>query len=56
MGRYPYFADSEGAAVEVKGCMYSNQAPYNDFSYTFKKHLKVEAYDFGPLIPEVVVN
>ncbi len=45
----PAFSDANGAVV-VKGCMYSNQAPYNDFSYTFKKHLKVNAYDFGPLL------
>lgn len=45
----PAFSDENGAVV-VKGCMYSNMAPYNDFSYTFKKHLKVNAYDFGPLL------
>lgn len=45
----PAFSDENGAVV-VKGCMYSNQAVYNDFSYTFKKHLKVETYDFGPLL------
>lgn len=50
----PPFTDGEGAAITAKGCMYSNQAPYNDYSYTFKKHLRVEAYDFGPLIPEAV--
>lgn len=47
----PAFTDSEGEAISAMGCMYSNQAPYNDFSYTFKKHLRVEAYDFGPLLP-----
>jgi hypothetical protein len=45
----PSFSDENGALV-VKGCMYSDEAPYNNFSYTFKKHLKVKAYDFGPLL------
>lgn len=45
----PAFSDENGD-ITIKGCMYSNQAVYNDFSYTFKKHLKVEAYDFGPMM------
>lgn len=50
----PPFTDGEGAALSVKGCMYSNTAPYNDFSYTFKKHLRVQEFDFGPLLPETI--
>lgn len=49
----PAFTDGEGAAISNKGCMYANTAPYNDFSYTFKKHLKVQEFDFGPMNPEV---
>lgn len=50
----PSFTDSEGAAITNKGCMYSNTAPFNDFSYTFKKHLNVQEYDFGPLNPAAI--
>ena len=42
-------------AFVVKGCMYSDTAPYNNFAVTFKKYFDAEALNFGTLEVEVPV-